>query len=76
MIILMGDFNAKVGKGHVDSNGVVGNFGFGHGNERGDRLVDFCWLNNLIITNTKFKQVQASQTMDMGSSQWKRPQSD
>lgn len=56
LIILMGDFNAKVGCQYQDSSGVVGKFGYGQRNDRGDRLIDFCGLNDLIITNTQFKQ--------------------
>jgi len=56
IIILMGDFNAKVGRQNLDSNGVVGKFGYGERNERGDRLTAFCGLNELVITNTHFKQ--------------------
>jgi hypothetical protein len=56
LIILMGDFNAKVGSQFQDTNGVVGKFGYGQRNARGDRLVEFCGLNELIITNTQFKQ--------------------
>ena len=55
-IVLMGDFNAKVGTRNSHDAGVIGKFGMGERNERGERLVDFCSLNNLYITNTRFKQ--------------------
>lgn len=45
----MGNFNAKVGRCKVD--GYVGEFGIGVRNERGDRLVEFCQSNNLVISN-------------------------
>jgi hypothetical protein len=51
--IVMGDFNAKVGAGSVD--GVVGNYGLGSRNERGDKLIEFCIDQNQVITNTWFK---------------------
>lgn len=51
--IIMGDFNAKVGQGRVDE--VVGDFGLGVRNERGDKLVEFCQEEQLIVTNTWFK---------------------
>jgi len=54
MIIMMGDFNAKVGQSDRNSNGVVGGFGYGQRKERGDRLVAFCALNELVNTNTQF----------------------
>ena len=38
--IVMGDLNAKIGEGsHRD---VVGRFGLGERNERGNRLMQFC----------------------------------
>ncbi len=55
IIILMGDFNAKVGN-DLDSNDTIGKFGLGKANERGERLVDFCTENEMTITNTLFKQ--------------------
>lgn len=51
--ILMGDLNAKVGQGREDR--VVGDFGLGVRNERGDRFVEFCRDNNLCIMNTFYK---------------------
>lgn len=38
--LVIGDFNAKVGKGEVPR--IAGNFGLGARNERGDTLVQFC----------------------------------
>uniref|UniRef100_A0A2A4JBK9 Reverse transcriptase domain-containing protein n=1 Tax=Heliothis virescens TaxID=7102 RepID=A0A2A4JBK9_HELVI len=51
--IVMGDFNAKIGEGVV--NGIVGGFGLGDRNDRGDRLVQFCQEHNFVVTNTFFK---------------------
>lgn len=53
--IIMGDFNAKIGRGR--SSPTVGDFDLGVRNERGDRLVQFCRLFavNLVVTNTFFR---------------------
>lgn len=51
--IIMGDFNSKIGKGEVED--IVGQYGLGQRNERGDRLVEFCQENGLVVTNTFFK---------------------
>jgi len=59
-LILMGDFNAKVGAGDENTRAVIGRYGIGQRNERGDRLLDFCYVNNLCITNTRFKQAKIS----------------
>ncbi|XP_063593176.1 craniofacial development protein 2-like [Penaeus indicus] len=53
-IIVMGDFNAKVGNERVDN--IVGPHGLGSRNERGEMLVDWAQTNNMIIGNTWFKQ--------------------
>ncbi|KAL1446687.1 hypothetical protein WDU94_006588 [Cyamophila willieti] len=52
-VILMGDFNARVGRG--EDLPYVGQYGLGERNERGDRLVEFCAKNKFVITNTWFK---------------------
>ena len=54
ILVVMGDFNAKIGKGSVDS--YVGAFGLGSRNERGDRLLDFCIEKDLVVANTLFQQ--------------------
>lgn len=52
--IVLGDFNAKVGAGARTD--VMGCFGLGNRNERGDRLLLFCQENQMLLTNTIFKQ--------------------
>ena len=54
-VIIMGDFNAKVGEGQQKEAGL-GPFGLGTKNERGERLLAFCEINKLKITNTQFQQ--------------------
>uniref|UniRef100_A0A8D8SHV0 Craniofacial development protein 2 n=1 Tax=Cacopsylla melanoneura TaxID=428564 RepID=A0A8D8SHV0_9HEMI len=54
MTFVIGDFNAKAGKGAVGD--VVGDYGLGTRNERGDRLIQFCMEQNLFVSNTYFKQ--------------------
>ena len=52
---LVGDFNAKVGQKEYDER-VVGKFGLGERNVRGQRLVDFAARSNMRIMNTFFKK--------------------
>ena len=55
-LIIMGDFNAKVGNNHHTTiPGVIGNYGLGECNDRGWNLLQFCAFNNLFIGNTVFK---------------------
>jgi len=61
-LIVMGDFNAKVGMGDSSNKGIVGCHGIGDRNERGERLLDFCSANNLSITNTCFKQKRTNRS--------------
>ncbi|GFO09044.1 craniofacial development protein 2-like protein [Plakobranchus ocellatus] len=50
----MGDFNAKVGTEKVDD--IVGKHGLGIRNERGEKLIEWCQTNNMIVGNTWFQQ--------------------
>ena len=48
------DWNAKVGSQEIP--GVTGKFGLGVQNEAGQRLIEFCQENTLVIANTTFQQ--------------------
>ena len=50
----LGDWNAKVG--NQETPGVTGKFGRGVSNEAGQRLIEFCQENTLVIANTLFQQ--------------------
>lgn len=56
ILFIMGDFNAKIGSTLHDDHirQVVGKFGLGDRNERGERLIDFCIDNSLTIVNSLF----------------------
>ena len=51
---IIGDWNAKVGS--QETPGVTGKFGLGLQNETGQRLIEFCQENALVIANTLFQQ--------------------
>ena len=54
VLFIIGDWNAKVGS--QETPGVTGKFGFGVQNEAGQRLIEFCQENALVIANKKRKQ--------------------
>ena len=56
ILMIMGDFNAKVGEDNKGRNEVLGRYGLGKQNEAGERLVEFCASNELRIMNTWFEQ--------------------
>lgn len=47
IVILTGDWNAKVGSDNTDWKLVMGKYGFGDRNERGERLLEFATAHNL-----------------------------
>ena len=53
-ILIIGDWNAKVGDREVP--GIAGKFGLGKRNDAGERLIDFCQENTMVISNTCFRQ--------------------
>ena len=53
VLFIIGDWNAKVGS--QETPGVTGKFGFAVQNEAGQRLVEFCQENALVIANTLFQ---------------------
>ena len=51
-LFIIGDWNAKVGS--QETPGVRGKFGLGVQNEAGQRLIEFCQENTLVIANILF----------------------
>ena len=54
VLFIAGGWNAKVGS--QKTPGVTGKFDIGVQNEAGQRLIEFCQENALVITNTLFQQ--------------------
>ena len=50
VLFIIGDWNAKVGS--QETPGVTGKFGLGVPNEEGQRLIEFCQEDALVITST------------------------
>ena len=54
VLFIMEDWNSKVGS--QETPGVTGKFGLGVWNEAGQRLIELCQENTLVIANTLFQQ--------------------
>ena len=54
VLFIIGDWNAKVGS--QETPGVTGKFGLGLQNKAGQKLIEFCQENALVIANTLFQQ--------------------
>ena len=60
VLFTIGDWNVKVGS--QETPGVTGKFGLGVQNEAGQRLIEFCQENALVITNTLFQHTREDST--------------
>ena len=58
VLFIIGDWNAKVGSQEIPR--VTGKFGLGVQNGTGQRLIEFCQENTLVIANTFFQQHKRS----------------
>ena len=69
--MLLGDFNAQVGRNNENVEEVMGLYGLGLRNDKendnGDRLVSFCTENKLVIGGTIFKHKK------IHTATWKSP---
>ena len=54
VLFIIRDWTEKVGS--QETPGVTGKFGLGIQNEAGQRLIEFCQENELVIANTLFQQ--------------------
>ena len=69
---IIGDWKAKVGS--QETPGVTGKFGLGIRNEAGQRLIEFCQENALVIVNTL--PTTQEKTLHMDITRWSIPKSD
>ena len=60
VLFIIGGWNAKVGS--QETPGVTGKFGLGVRNEAGQRQIEFCQENTLVIANTFFQQHKKDST--------------
>ena len=67
-LLIIGDWNAKVGS--QETPRVTGKFGLGVENEAGQRLIEFCQENTLVMANTLFQQHKRLYTWTSPDSQY------
>ena len=72
VLFIIGDWNAKVGS--QETPGVTSKFGLGVQNEAGQRLIELCEENALVIANTLSQQHKRRLHMDI--TRWPTPKSD
>ena len=72
VLFIIGDWNAKVGS--QETPGLTAKFGLGIRNDAGQRLIEFCQENALVIANTLFQQHKRRLHMDI--TRWSTLKSD
>ena len=72
VFFITGDWNAKVES--QETPGVIGKFGLGVRNEVGQKLIELCQENTLVIANTLFQQHKRRLHMDI--TRWSTLKSD
>ena len=72
-LFIIGDWNAKVGSQEIPT--VTAKFGLEVQNEAGQRLIEFCKENTLVIEKTPLPTTQ-EKTLHMDITRWSTPKSD
>ena len=73
VLFIIEDWKVKVGC--QEKPGVTGKFALGVQNEAGQRLIEFCQENALVIANTFFQQ-NKGRHLDRWSTRWSTLKSD
>ena len=55
IMLVMGDFNAKIGKDNIGKETIMGTHAMGTMNENGELFTDFCAFNDLVIGGSIFQ---------------------
>ena len=71
VLFTIGEWNAKPGSQEIP--GVTGKFGLGEQKEAGQRLIEICRENALVIANTLFQQHKRKLHVDI--TRWSIPKS-
>lgn len=70
-LLVMGDFNGRIGKRKPGEEEILGRYYYGKQNRRGQRIVDFCLEMNSRIINTCFKKQAGKESYGRGYHQSK-----
>jgi hypothetical protein len=68
-LVILGDFNARVGRDFTTWNGTIGRHGVGNCNSNGLLLLEACVTHDLLLTNTFFRLPHRKRTS------WMHPRS-
>ncbi|XP_072171908.1 craniofacial development protein 2-like [Diadema setosum] len=68
-VVILGDFNSRVGKDSETWSGILGKHGVGKCDDNGRLLLEFCTEQQLVITDTLFQQRDSLKTT------WMHPRS-
>jgi hypothetical protein len=62
MVLILSNLNAKIGSENTGREHVMGKHGTGTINDNGEKLMEFCEENNLVIGDTLFQHKDIHKT--------------
>ena len=73
LLVIIGGFDARLGSDCSSWNSVMGSYGIGECNKNGERLLDFCTSNHMLVSNTWFQHKLLHQATWFRNSDRSRP---